>query len=71
LKKVKKGQKKAKTRLQVSQHFSNRPQQKLAPIFVNNPHTMYAAGFRKMFATLLRLPKSATNHVNNFSRFAP
>ena len=36
-----------------------------------NAHTMYAAGFYKMFATLLRLPKSATNPDNNFARFAP
>jgi hypothetical protein len=57
--------------LHLPQPISNRPQQKLAPIFVNNRDTMYAAGFSDARATLLRLPTAATNPAMLFGEFAP
>jgi len=70
LKKVKNSPKKSKTRLQVSQPISNRPQQKLAPKSGHNLRTMYAAGFRVVCATLLRLPTVATNAAMILGAFA-
>jgi hypothetical protein len=57
-------------RVQVSQHFRNRPQHKFAPFFLNKRETMYAAGFRNAVATLLRLPTLATKLAIIFAAFA-
>ena len=57
-------------RVQVPQPIGTRTQQKLAPFFVNNRDTMYAAGFRNARATLLRLPTVATKPAMTFAAFA-
>jgi hypothetical protein len=57
-------------RVQVSQHFRNRPQHKFAQKSALNAHTMYAAGFRNARATLLRLPTVATKLAMTFAAFA-
>jgi hypothetical protein len=70
LKKAKNRPKKSKTRLQVSHHSSNLPQQKLAPKSEHNHDTMYAAGFCAERATLLRLPTDATKLAMILGAFA-
>jgi hypothetical protein len=55
--------------LHLPQPIGTRTQQKLAPNFAQNARTMYAAGFRDVRATLLRLPTVATKLAMTFAAF--